>query len=290
MSPKQNGDSMLQNTSNIAYQPLPLGCDNELEEIVIESIDKNEMTVIQLFKEMQDNLRNSVTETDVSLACQFSFMCTMLTFTPGIVLGIVFNPLWLLSSIPGAIGSLYSLKNTYAVANIKNNADCLLLRCNDLKAFHDYFEEFKLDPQDLKLRRLFEFFNEITKSGELSDLIYEEDSKLFHDTGKLFLMDAACKLLQEKNKNSLVANQWKENLESALNTDSCSIFAEPWHSIGIENPKLESYLDFAIQRKNLHSIMIADRIVHIYKNMMETFLANNKEIPFCSPIHLKSTQ
>lgn len=274
--------NMLQSTSNIAYQPLPLSDNNDLEEVVIESIDKIEMTAVQLFKEQRALLKEKC---DTTTPFQFSSLYSFLGSCPGFIMGSFVDPLWYLASIPGVIGGAVSCKHTYDAISSKNEMESYLLKCCYLEGFYNSFENFKMYPEDYKLGSLFEDFSNI--GGELSNLIYAEDLRLFHDTGKLFLMDAAATFLQNK---SPVAKLWKETLESTLKSNESKENAEPWHSMGVVNPKLESYLDFAQQRKNLNSIMMADRIVHIYKNVMETYLANNKEIPFCSPIHLKSIQ
>lgn len=262
---------MLQNTSNIAYQPLPISDYNELKEVVIKSTDKTEMTVIQLFMEQKSKLK---VQNDKITLIPVSYVYSIFGSAPGIVGGALIHPLWFFASIPGIIGGIVSCKNTYDAVATQNEISSILLECFYLENFHKSFESFKVDPEDYKLGSLFEDFSNV--GGELSNLIYAEDLKLFHDTGKLFLMDAAATFLQNKNEESPVAKLWKETLESAFKSNEIKENAEPWHSMGVDNPKLESYLDFAEQRKNLTSILIADKVVHIYKNVMETFLANNK--------------
>lgn len=262
---------MLQNTSNISYQSLPISDYNELEEVVINSTDKTEVAAIQLFMEQKAILKE---HNDKISTFPISYVYSFFGTAPGIVGGSLLHPLWFFTSIPGIIGGVVSCKNTYEAIATQNEISSILLECFYLEGFHDSFESFQLDPQDYKLGSLFEDFSNV--GGQLSSLIYADDLKLFHDTGKLFLMDAAATFLQNKNKESAVAKLWKETLESTLKSNECKEDAEPWHSMGVDNPKLESYLNFAQQRKCLNSIRIVDKILHIYKNVMETFLVNNK--------------
>ncbi len=270
MFPKQE-TCMLQNTSNIGYQSLPFSNYNELEEVVINNTDKIEMTALQLFIEQKKILRE---HNDKITVIPVSYLYSIFGSAPGIVGGALLHPLWFFASIPGIIGCVFSGKLTHDAISTKNEISSILLECFYLENFHNSFESFKVDPQDYKLGSLFEDFSNV--GGKLSNHIYAEDLMLFYDTGKLFLMDAAAIFLQNKNVESPVAKLWKETLESTLKSNESKEDAEPWHSMGVDNPKLESYLDFAEKRKCLNSIMIADKILHIYKNVMETFLANNK--------------
>lgn len=259
----------MQNASNISlYESLPIYQIFNLEEVVIEKSEKTQNVAIQLFgnlsAELNEKILNYKRISDRSIAA--GCLTTFAGFTPGFVA----NYLDYRIGLVGSACSLFFIYPfiKYSDANFKwaKKAQSLSDKWESIKEFHECFEKFKLDPQEYKVKGLFEHFSIIgCINMQESEFVAEDDSKFFDSLGKLFLMDAVADVLLEKNQHSKIATLWNERSKTEL-----------WYSIGTSTPEAEAYGEFDNLRGHIESIEIADRIVGIYKNAIETGLKNNK--------------
>lgn len=267
----------MQSTSSIAYEPIPNIVDqNNLEEVVIENSEKTHQTALDLFGNVHQELHKKSENYEKGFVN--GFRGAVITGTaaamPGIIVMISGNPM-------GAVGMALCEFIVipffgYATYNFKwgEYTQALLNKCESIKSFHNSFEDFKSDPQEFKVKNLFDLFQWIDLNEKQSELVPQDDLKLFQSTGKIFLMDAIAKILSENGKDSQVVKLWNETCNSTLKSKVGN--AEPWQSMGISNPDLDAYLEFDKLRDKLESIMITDKIVSIFKNAIEMGLTNNK--------------
>lgn len=135
--------------------------------------------------------------------------------------------------------------------------------------FHESYKDFSSEPQEIKIKKIFDHFEAIDQDGKLLGFVEKKDADFLQSTAKLFLMDAIAKILQKKNPDSLVAKQWNETL-NAKNDES---EAEPWQSMGILNPTKESYLEF---KHTQFFGLVEDEIFAIFTNAIKSCLNNNR--------------
>jgi hypothetical protein len=94
------------------------------------------------------------------------------------------------------------------------------------------------------------------------------------DYQTLSQMDAISTILKEKNIDSILAKQWNEIVDNSVTTNFDGI--EPWKSIGVKNPCLASYLDFAKYRDKLKSTNIAENILNLFSQAIEIGMQNGE--------------
>lgn len=172
-----------------------------------------------------------------------------------------------LLAMPVTLGAAYIYNKFF-----KDISPFILGEANLITNFYNLFEQFKEDPNDLKVANLFIEFEKIAKHecfyniDEAGLFNSEEDKSLLRGTGKLFLMDALVKILEEKEVRSILVEKWTALIGEA-NIDTTNN-AEPWQSLGIRNPSIESYEQFNEQKKTMASVEIANKIVTILKDIM----------------------
>lgn len=148
----------------------------------------------------------------------------------------------------------------------------LLNKYDQIVNFYDAFQDFELSPEDQKVKNVFAQFLKLSEGAECSlfsdhQLIENGDLQLFQSTGKVFLMDAVAKILQEKDKNSIFAEQWDDLLESTVN-ETYDI-KEPWKTVGMYEPDVQAYRHFFLIRHQVTSTPFVDNLVTIFKHAIE---------------------
>lgn len=258
----------MQETSNISlYESLPNYTILNLEEVLVEKYEKTQNVVFQLFgnldAELNEKILNYKRTGDRSIAA--GCFTTVAGFTPGFVASCMDYHLGLVASACSLLFIYPFIK--YSNANFKwaKQAQLLADKWESIKEFHNCFEIFKLDPQEHKVKTLFDHFRSIGCINiKGTEFVPEEDRKFFDSTGRLFLMDAVAKMLQEKNQDSEIAKLWEKRCTTDL-----------WYSMAMSNPEPDAYDEFEKLRSHIESVEIANKIVGIYKNAIETGLKNN---------------
>lgn len=260
---------MMQNASDTSlYESLPIYQIFNLEEVVIDNPSKAENAYSQVFENLNRELNHKIL--NYKRTGNRSIAAGCLTTVAGFVPGFVAHYLDYHIGLLGSACSLFFIYPfvKYSDANFKwaKKVQSLSDKWESIKEFHDCFEKFKLDPQEYKVKELFDHFRLVDCINiQDTEIVPEDDWKLFDSTGKLFLMDAVAKMLQDKDQYSEIARLWNERSKTAL-----------WYSIGTSSPEPEAYDEFDMLHSHIESIEIADRIVGIYNNAIETGLTNNK--------------
>ncbi len=153
--------------------------------------------------------------------------------------------------------------------------------CKSIKCFYNYFEDFKRIPQEIKIKKIFDAFDEVLQDVALIDtlvgyhLMEQEDLILFGSFGKLVIMEALTRQLKEKNENSIIVKQWKETQDFTLSLDLDKTNAEPWNTIGISNPELKYYKAFENLPQEFQFLDFAATISGIFKACVEYSIHKN---------------
>lgn len=185
------------------------------------------------------------------------------------------NYIPLLGALPfvkGVLGT-FGIGTTLLIATPEHTwqskDDTIALICERMTEFANIFDNFKKEPEETKVKELFDKFDGIS---ELMCLPYSKHFDVGHDVsllstkGKLFLMDAVVKLLP--NKKTLL-KEWTSTLE--LTKDSG--FSEPWRRLEIENPSMDAYTNYFKQRENFDSLDLDNQMIQAFKEKVNLFLS-----------------
>lgn len=186
-------------------------------------------------------------------------------------------------------GGVYTLAAVFSVCLIavpylrsaKESNDLILAftdNAKSIKCFYNYFEDFKANPDEIKIKKIFDAFNEIfqdltlIKKVIVYDLMNEDDLALFSSLGKLFIMEALTNTLRHKDENSLIAAKWQKTKDRTLKLDAPGDDFEPWKAIGISNPDLKYYRAFDKILPEFEFLQFAEKLVALFKACVENGL------------------
>lgn len=260
----------MQNTNNIFQEPI-LSFQNPLfEKHQAQIPSKMHNAALQSFNKLQLELSNRIDNYKKKQDGSALLSGFIVSAVP--VSGL-FVSLWDTKMILGFLGSLVVatptvLYSRYYEYYLSETTD-LLNESDLLYSFHESYKDFATDPQEIKIKKIFDYFEAIDEDGKLLGFVKKENADFLQSSAKLFLMDAIAKILHKKNPDSLVAKQWSET----LNSKNYGSEAEPWQSMGVSNPTKESYLEF---KKTRFLEPIEDKIFTIFTNAIKSRLVNKR--------------
>jgi hypothetical protein len=128
-----------------------------------------------------------------------------------------------------------------------------------VKEFKNTFEDFKLEPYDVKIKSVFESYLKMFSS------INSESGTFFKATGKLYLMEELTLKLKEFNPDSRIVNEWEE-CKLRVSVDKFSgLNDSPWTAIGVENPSNESYNELEKTLSDQKPVNLEEEVTSFFK-------------------------
>ena len=137
-----------------------------------------------------------------------------------------------------------------------------------LENFLGTYKEFKLNPKNEKVTRLFLDFE---KMGEMSkwltisknnQLLNKNDFEFFHHFGKFILITETSNILSKKCKNSFFVTKWQNELKSPLTTLI-------WESIGVKGMEFKSYNSFQKKQTSLNTFSLREKVRLLFTKALE---------------------
>jgi|GEM_PF-3382056 len=253
-----------------------------LKEVIIDKSSKIDETALSLFGDSFQGLNEKLAYKEtmmnrLSIVPYLSTLAsasTLVSFTITLDFNLFLIFLASLSSYSLMIAKPLVDKHYGKKVNLFLESGCLITQ------FYNSFEDFKLEPNISKIQDLFSKFEKMRSNGwfnfiQQEKLLSEEKIEMFQSTGKLFLMDAVCSKIENSN-HLIYAMNWKSTLETTLKLKRSDIDGgEPWKFFNIPNEGFESYLKFYLQRVNISSIEIAEKVKEYYITTLKVSLEKN---------------